>query len=96
MTEIDCKYCSFLSKEALYPNEKHRMSQATLETDIRQLLESHRTPEVTVAWQGGGPRLSYCWSNVPSSWLPGGGSGGSPSSFFVATSVVFLVRLLRA
>jgi uncharacterized protein len=54
---IDCKYCFFLSKEALYPNEKHRMSQVTLETYIRQLLESHRTPEITVAWQGGEPTL---------------------------------------
>ena len=54
---IDCKYCFFLSKEALYPNEKHRMSPATLEVYIRQLLESHRDPEVTVAWQGGEPTL---------------------------------------
>src|SRR5246127_5805150 len=54
---IDCKYCFFLSKEALYPNDKHRMSHATLESYIRQLLESHRTPEVTVAWQGGEPTL---------------------------------------
>ena len=54
---IDCKYCFFLSKEALYPNEKHRMSEATLEAYIRQLLESHRLPEVTIAWQGGEPTL---------------------------------------
>ena len=54
---IDCTYCFFLSKEALYPNEKTRMSEATLEAYIRQLLESHRTPEVTVAWQGGEPTL---------------------------------------
>jgi len=54
---IDCTYCFFLSKEALYPNEKSRMSDATLETYIRQLLESHRTQEVTVAWQGGEPTL---------------------------------------
>jgi len=54
---IDCKYCFFLSKEALYPDEKHRMSDATLEAYIRQLLESHRLPEVTVAWQGGEPTL---------------------------------------
>ena len=54
---IDCTYCFFLSKEALYPMEKHRMSDATLEAYIRQLLESHRTPEVTVAWQGGEPTL---------------------------------------
>ena len=54
---IDCTYCFFLSKEALYPNEKSRMSQATLEAYIRQLLESHRSPNVTVAWQGGEPTL---------------------------------------
>ena len=54
---IDCKYCFFLSKEALYPDDKHRMSDATLEAYIRQLLESHRTPEVIVAWQGGEPTL---------------------------------------
>lgn len=54
---IDCTYCFFLSKGSLYPNEKSRMSEATLETYIRQLLESHRSPRVTVAWQGGEPTL---------------------------------------
>lgn len=54
---IDCTYCFFLSKEALYPNDRSRMTAATLEAYIRQLLESHRVPEVTVAWQGGEPTL---------------------------------------
>lgn len=54
---IDCTYCFFLSKEALYPNDKNRMLDATLEAYIRQLLESHRSPQVTVAWQGGEPTL---------------------------------------
>ncbi len=54
---LDCTYCFFLSKEALYPNEKSRMPEETLEAYIRQLLESHRTPTVTVAWQGGEPTL---------------------------------------
>jgi uncharacterized protein len=54
---LDCTYCFFLSKEALYPNEKSRMSELTLENYIRQLLEAHRTPTVTVAWQGGEPTL---------------------------------------
>jgi uncharacterized protein len=54
---LDCAYCFFLSKAALYPGARPRMSDATLETYIRQLLESHRTPEVTVAWQGGEPTL---------------------------------------
>jgi uncharacterized protein len=54
---LDCAYCFFLSKEALYPNSNSRMREDTLEAYIRQLLESHRTPEVTVAWQGGEPTL---------------------------------------
>jgi uncharacterized protein len=33
------------------------MSDDMLETYIRQLIESHRVPEVTVAWQGGEPTL---------------------------------------
>jgi uncharacterized protein len=33
------------------------MSDETLEEYIRQLLESHQTPEVTIAWQGGEPTL---------------------------------------
>ena len=54
---IDCSYCFFLSKEALYPDQRQRMSDATLESYIRQLLESHKTPKVQVAWQGGEPTL---------------------------------------
>src|SRR6516162_9086314 len=54
---LDCTYCFFLSKEALYPDSSHRMSETTLETYIRRLLESHAGPEVTVAWQGGEPTL---------------------------------------
>ena len=53
----DYTYCFFLSKEKLYPNSRFRMSDETLETYIRQLLESQRAPEVTIAWQGGEPTL---------------------------------------
>jgi uncharacterized protein len=54
---LDCEYCFFLSKEALYPGDRFRMSDELLDTYIRQLLESHTTPEVTIAWQGGEPTL---------------------------------------
>ncbi|UXE58631.1 MAG: anaerobic sulfatase maturase [Woronichinia naegeliana WA131] len=54
---LDCSYCFFLDKEELYPNSNFRMSDEILETYIRQLIESHKTPEVTVAWQGGEPTL---------------------------------------
>ena len=54
---LDCEYCFFLSKEALYPGDRFRMADELLETYLRQLLEAHRTPEVTVAWQGGEPTM---------------------------------------
>jgi len=54
---LECKYCFFLSKEMLYPGSRFRMADELLETYIKQLLESHRTPEVTIAWQGGEPTL---------------------------------------
>jgi uncharacterized protein len=54
---LDCKYCFFLSKEALYPGSPFRMTDEVMETYIRQLIESHQTPEVTIAWQGGEPTL---------------------------------------
>ena len=54
---LDCAYCFFLAKEGLYPGVKPRMTDETLELYVRQLVEAHRTPEVTIAWQGGEPTL---------------------------------------
>jgi uncharacterized protein len=54
---LDCKYCFFLSKETLYPGSKFRMSEDTLETYIRQVIESQRSSPITIAWQGGEPTL---------------------------------------
>lgn len=54
---LDCRYCFFLSKELLYPGSRFRMADELLELYIKQLLEAHQTPEVTVAWQGGEPTL---------------------------------------
>jgi uncharacterized protein len=54
---LACSYCFFLDKELLYPGSKFRMSEETLEAYIRQLIETHRSSQVTVAWQGGEPTL---------------------------------------
>jgi uncharacterized protein len=54
---LDCKYCFFLSKEMLYPGSRFRMADELLETYIKQLLESHQMPDVSIAWQGGEPTL---------------------------------------
>src|SRR3990172_7918881 len=55
---LDCEYCFFLSKEALYPGSRFRMADELLEIYIRQLIESHAgVPEVAIAWQGGEPTM---------------------------------------
>ena len=52
---LACSYCFFLDKELLYPDSKFRMSEDVLENYIRQLIETHRSSEITVGWQGGEP-----------------------------------------
>ena len=54
---LDCKYCFFLSKEALYPGSPFRMTDEVMEQYIKQLIESQQGPQVTIAWQGGEPTL---------------------------------------
>ncbi len=54
---LDCAYCFFLDKEVFYPGSRFRMSDETLEQYIRQLIESHQTDNVNIAWQGGEPTL---------------------------------------
>ena len=54
---LDCEYCFFLSKEALYPGSPFRMGEDVLEAYIKQIIESQNAPQVTIAWQGGEPTL---------------------------------------
>lgn len=54
---LACDYCFFLKKEALYPGSRFRMPDEVHEAYIRQLLEAHQVPQVTIAWQGGEPTL---------------------------------------
>lgn len=54
---LECAYCFFLSKEGLYPGSRFRMSDEVMEQYIRQTIAAHRTPRVTIAWQGGEPTL---------------------------------------
>lgn len=54
---LDCAYCFFLDKETFYPGSQFRMSEDLLETYLQQLIDSHQTDQVTIAWQGGEPTL---------------------------------------
>ena len=54
---MECDYCFFLKKDRLYPDSNFRMSDEMMEAYIRQTIEGHRVPEVTISWQGGEPTL---------------------------------------
>ena len=55
---LDCKYCFYLEKEALFPNtSKWEMSPEVLEGFIRQYIAQQDTEEIYFAWQGGEPTL---------------------------------------
>jgi uncharacterized protein len=54
---LGCRYCFFLKKERLYPGSNFRMSDAALESYIRQVIEACDGQAVTIAWQGGEPTL---------------------------------------
>jgi uncharacterized protein len=54
---LDCAYCFFLDKEEFYPGSQFRMSEELLETYLQQLIDSHQTDQVTIAWQGGEPTM---------------------------------------
>lgn len=55
---LDCEYCFFLSKEALYPDSEFRMTPDVQEQYVRQLVRSQQVEEVVIAWQGGEPTLA--------------------------------------
>ena len=55
---LDCKYCFYLEKEQLYPeNEKWKMSDEQLEAFIRDYIAAQPSQEVSFAFQGGEPTL---------------------------------------
>jgi uncharacterized protein len=54
---LRCDYCFFLKKERLYPESAFRMTDEVMEAYVRQTIEGHSVPDVTIAWQGGEPTL---------------------------------------
>lgn len=54
---LNCKYCFYLDKAGLFPNEKmHRMSDEILEELIRQAMQQS-PQQISLGWQGGEPTL---------------------------------------
>jgi uncharacterized protein len=53
---LDCAYCYYLAKRALYPDDVTcRMSEELLEALIEQTLDAHPGGTVNFAWHGGEP-----------------------------------------
>lgn len=53
---LDCSYCFYTKKTALYPGPR-RMTVAALERFVQAMIEATPTREVAFAWQGGEPTL---------------------------------------
>jgi len=85
---LSCQYCFFLKKDRLYPGSRFRMSDEVLESYIRQTIEAHEVPEVTVAWQGGEPSRTPCRRTVYSWTRNGAGSSGRTTSSSASASMV--------
>lgn len=55
---LNCRYCYYLEKAKLYPEEKRaQMSDELLEHFIRDYIESQTMDEVLFTWHGGEPLL---------------------------------------
>ena len=55
---LRCDYCFYLEKEKLFPEKEiFRMSDAVLESYIRQYAGAQPSPEVEFVWHGGEPTL---------------------------------------
>ena len=56
---LDCVYCYYLEKEALYAGgaSRFRMEDAVLENYVRDYIAAQAGAEVTFSWQGGEPTL---------------------------------------
>lgn len=54
---LDCSYCFFLSKEALYDARSQAMSDETLDAFLTACLDASPDGEVVIGWQGGEPTM---------------------------------------
>lgn len=60
LCNLACDYCYYLEKSNIYASEgkeRFRMSEETLETFIRQYIESQTQPQVLFTWHGGEPLM---------------------------------------
>lgn len=59
LCNLACNYCYYLEKRHLYNNVRHdmAMNEHTLESFIRQYIQSQTQPQVLFTWHGGEPLM---------------------------------------
>lgn len=55
LCNLNCKYCYYLDKADIYGGREPVMSEAMLETVVREYIAANDVPEVTFNWHGGEP-----------------------------------------
>lgn len=55
LCNLDCHYCYYLDKADLYGGREPRMTEAMLETVVREYIAANDVPEVLFNWHGGEP-----------------------------------------
>ena len=55
LCNLDCNYCYYLDKSAIYGGREPVMSEQMLETLVREYIQANEVPEVTFNWHGGEP-----------------------------------------
>ena len=54
---LRCRYCYYLEKSALYPQQEQQLSDEMLDNFTRQYIEAQTMPQVLFTWHGGEPLL---------------------------------------
>lgn len=57
LCNLSCRYCYYLDKAEIYGGREPVMSEAMLETVVREYIAANDVPEVTFNWHGGEPLL---------------------------------------
>lgn len=55
LCNLDCNYCYYLDKSAIYGGREPVMSEEMLEKVVKEYIEANDVPEVSFNWHGGEP-----------------------------------------
>ena len=55
LCNLDCAYCYYLDKSAIYGGKEPRMTEQALEGIVKAYIEANEVPEVQFVWHGGEP-----------------------------------------